>query len=142
MNNTQRLASIDTLLAGVPQFQCVEGCADCCGPVTMTALEWKRLAVRTGDTKLKEKTTAAAKDIMDGGHGSCPMLDKSTNKCSVYDIRPAICRVFGARGGDAPLVNGLPARTKAGQAYDIPRNRYTHGQNQPAGRTNHHFVSS
>jgi len=29
-------------------------------------------------------------------HGSCPLLDRETHKCSVYDARPAICHLFGA----------------------------------------------
>ena len=87
MNNTVRLAKIDDILAGVPKFQCVDGCADCCGPTLMSRLEWKRILQRLG----KKSSELQVDD-----HMNCPMLDKTTNKCGVYDIRPAICHVFGA----------------------------------------------
>lgn len=84
MNDSTRLATIDDLLKGIPQFQCVEGCSDCCGPIVMTKLEAHRIAARTGQ---KSVTTDA--------HLKCSLLG-SDGKCSVYDIRPAVCRVFGA----------------------------------------------
>lgn len=90
MNNTKRLASIDTLLQGVPQFQCVEGCSDCCGPVPMTRLEMSRIKARVGEYEMFDK------DL------HCGLL--KDGKCSVYDIRPAICRVFGATSFQPRLV--------------------------------------
>lgn len=85
MNNTAKARAIDDLLSGVPSFACVEGCADCCGVVHMTPVEWFRIKQRTGLKALKFTKSL-----------SCPLLDSKTKKCSVYDIRPAICRVFGA----------------------------------------------
>jgi Fe-S-cluster containining protein len=82
MNNTRRLATLDDLLKGVPTFTCKEGCSDCCGIVPMTRLEWKRIQERTGITKQYDE------------NGNCNLL--KDGKCSVYDIRPAICRIFGA----------------------------------------------
>lgn len=81
MNNTKRLATIEFLLKDVPTFTCKEGCSDCCGVVPMTRLEWKRIQERTG---IKTQFTSK---------GRCALL--KNGKCSVYDIRPAICRIFG-----------------------------------------------
>lgn len=91
MNNTQRLASIDFLLSKLPTFECKPGCADCCGPVMMSRLELKRIVARTGiDPKRLN-----AQWMLKEGCISCPLLT-ADNRCSVYDIRPAICRVFGS----------------------------------------------
>lgn len=92
MNNTKRLASIESLLKDVPKFECRSGCADCCGPVIMTRLEMRRICERTG---LKERDLDFMTVLQLEG-STCPLLDKATKKCTVYDIRPAICRVFGA----------------------------------------------
>lgn len=104
MNNTKRLASIDNILGGVPQFQCIEGCSDCCGPVGMSRLEMNRIAEDTGLSvdAIRKKMLSAFTNAMNRSevhahaHGSCPLLDKETHKCSVYDHRPGVCHLFGA----------------------------------------------
>lgn len=104
MNNTTRLAKIEDVLDGVPEFQCVEGCSDCCGPVPMTRLEWLRIVKLTGrnDKQLEKEFyhAFAAGFSSDESyykmHAKCPLLDQSTHKCSVYEGRPAVCRLFGA----------------------------------------------
>lgn len=95
MNNSKRLADIDWLLDQHKRpFKCVEGCADCCGPIIMSRLEAKRIARRTGQST-KNLTNAMQRAIITKGQ-HCPLLDQQTSKCTVYDIRPAICRLFGA----------------------------------------------
>ena len=91
VNNTTRLATIDFLLSKVPPFECKPGCADCCGPIMMSRLELKRIVERTGIDPKRLETAWKLK------HGclTCPLVT-SGNKCSVYDIRPAICKVFGS----------------------------------------------
>ena len=96
MNNTTRYARLDDLIRTIPPFECVDGCADCCGPITMTPLEWKRIIERTGDHKLKDKMAKLMDDAFQGGQGHCPLLDPVKKKCTVYDIRPAICVVYGS----------------------------------------------
>lgn len=93
MNNTQRLASIETILGGIPTFKCLEGCHDCCGPVVMTRLEWKRIIEFSGRTE-KEMRQETEKR-MAAGNFTCIFLDDKTG-CTVYEVRPAICRIFGA----------------------------------------------
>ena len=100
MNNSTRYARLDDLYKAIPKFQCVEGCADCCGPITMTPLEWKRIIDRTGDHKLKEKMSALIESAFSGGKAHCPLLDPLTHKCTVYDIRPAICVLYGSGTGE------------------------------------------
>lgn len=103
MNNTTRLAQIDDVLGGIPEFKCVEGCSDCCGPVPMTRLEWLRLVKLTGqnDKQLESKfyegfrAGLSADESYYHAHARCALLDKATNKCTVYEARPAICQLFG-----------------------------------------------
>jgi len=92
MKNSTRLATIDFLLKDVPAFTCKDGCADCCGPVVMTRLEMRRIVERTGKTE-KELDFVT---VLESQDQVCPLLDRVTRKCTVYDIRPAICKVFGA----------------------------------------------
>lgn len=60
----------------IPSFQCKEGCSDCCGPVILSKYESDRL-------KGKETNTGVGCRYLKDG------------KCSVYEIRPFICRIFG-----------------------------------------------
>lgn len=89
MSNTNRLASIDFLLQDLPPFTCKEGCSDCCGPIIMTRLERKRICERTGMSERQLDIDV----IIASGSNVCPLL--KNGRCSVYDIRPAICRIFG-----------------------------------------------
>lgn len=66
----------------IPVFECVPGCHDCCGPVTASAEEVSRLAVKS-DAEHK----AALAEY------NCVYLGK--NGCEVYSERPLICRLFG-----------------------------------------------
>jgi len=65
----------------IPAFTCKEGCTDCCGPVPMTEYEANRL-------ELAEQITPFKPGTMD-----CSFICEG--KCSVYDKRPYLCRVFG-----------------------------------------------
>ena len=66
----------------IPSFECVEGCHDCCGPVTTSSEEMFRLPVKTD-----AEHTEALDDY------SCVHL--GPNGCTVYEERPLICRLFG-----------------------------------------------
>ena len=102
MNNTAKMATLETLLGSIPSIRCLEGCSDCCGPVDMSALEWRRIIQRTGRTNLKAEMMKATMKALDGNPVDCPLLDTASNKCSVYDIRPTICRAFGASLAKTP----------------------------------------
>lgn len=92
MNNTTKLATIDHILGGVPQFKCLDGCHDCCGPVVMSRLEWLRIIRRVG--RSEKDLQKEATNRIEAGNFECIFLGESG--CNIYDIRPAVCRVFGA----------------------------------------------
>jgi Fe-S-cluster containining protein len=66
----------------IPEFSCVPGCHDCCGPIMASTEEMSRLPL-VEDAK---RETALAK-------WDCPHLGVSG--CQVYEERPLICRLFG-----------------------------------------------
>lgn len=84
----------------IPSFKCLGGCTDCCGIVPFSEAEkaavierkplvrWLEIPGAEGvwfpEDTLREHSCVFAKD---GG-------------CQIYDIRPMICRLFGAVDND------------------------------------------
>ena len=93
MNDAEKLAKIDALLDTLPKFKCKEGCYDCCGPMMLSRLEYERCIQASG--RVAEDVKKEMQDNLAKGTYACPLLDKETKKCSVYAVRPAICRLFG-----------------------------------------------
>lgn len=92
MNNTAKLAALDALYSQLPKIECQRKCHECCGPIMMTRLEARRLPeIKWDSVPLKigigffpsRATTTLV----------CPLL--KNGECSVYNRRPAICRLWG-----------------------------------------------
>jgi uncharacterized protein len=105
---------LDELYATLPTVECKGLCHGACGVVTMSREEWKRICDRLGHAPKGDETLR------------CPMLD-ADNRCSVYDIRPLICRLYGVADGlpcehgcmpSAPLSED-DARAAIKAAWDI-----------------------
>lgn len=90
MNNNSQI--IARLREQIPTFECVEGCHDCCGPVTTSSDEMARLPVKSD-----AEHDAALKEF------NCVHLGK--HGCEVYNERPLICRLFGTTP-NMPCPNG------------------------------------
>lgn len=73
-------SKLKDLYKAVPSFNCKPGCSDCCGPVPVASAEWEKI-------KLVKRQSGV--DCL-----SCDYL--VDNKCSVYEDRPFLCRLFGA----------------------------------------------
>ena len=104
MNNTAKLAKIDELLSALPTFRCKEGCFDCCGPVIISRLEYMRCIQASGRTA-KDIKRQMQNNLKQGVY-TCPLLDAETKRCSVYAVRPAICRLFGVVRGELVCPHG------------------------------------
>jgi Fe-S-cluster containining protein len=102
-SEAQRLVQIDAALASIPVCECKPGCSACCGPVMMSRLEWERICARLGYTPKGSLESL-----------TCPML--VDGKCSVYDIRPAICRLFGTIKDKMVCPEGCAPARKIGDA--------------------------
>lgn len=70
------------LWAEIPSVNCKRECADCCGPIDLSKLERQLIEARSG------RKLEVVGDCMD-----CSML--TNGLCSVYSIRPTICRLWG-----------------------------------------------
>lgn len=81
--NPRRIdAALQELYDRVPKMADCRGlCADSCGPIEASVRERERIERRT-DRKLEARC------------GSCSMLTP-LGRCSVYEDRPMICRLFG-----------------------------------------------
>jgi Fe-S-cluster containining protein len=80
----------------VPPMQCKGLCADSCGPIEASPLERRLLAAHGVRLPSVED---ALMEMLAGGDGKCPALREG--RCSVYDVRPTICRLWG-------VVEGMP----------------------------------
>ena len=73
---------IDQLYATLPDIKCKRRCQAACGPIMMSKAEANRI---------KERLQRPVKPNSDL---SCPMLS-IMGSCTIYDIRPMICRLYG-----------------------------------------------
>lgn len=80
MNLQEQARQLDALYAELPVIECQGLCSSSCGPIEMTLPEWKRIQLFLGRTPRAISTT-------------CPMLVRE--RCSVYKLRPLICRLWG-----------------------------------------------
>jgi len=79
----KRKKRLPVLKPEFPPMRCDDGCGDCCGPVPATAAEFQRVLAYIRERDIKPKDQGI----------TCPLyLD---GKCSVYPVRPLICRAFG-----------------------------------------------
>ncbi|MFF0176074.1 hypothetical protein [Micromonospora profundi] len=79
-DSRDRVAELEQLYAELPQIQCKDFCVESCGPIAMSPLERQRIKERG-----VEITTLAP---------TCPALTQ-IGLCSVYEVRPMICRLWG-----------------------------------------------
>lgn len=86
-----REPSLADVYARIPEVRCKGLCEESCGPIAMSAEEDRRLQER-GVTVPSMLEGVAAIDR--GEEYWCPAL--RNGRCTVYDDRPAICRLWGA----------------------------------------------
>ena len=89
MNNTERLQRIREIYVRIPKVNCQGKCQESCGPIAMTRLERKQLP---------DAIDQISPDLR------CPLLTQD-GKCSVYDNRPLVCRLWGVVK-DMPCIFG------------------------------------
>jgi len=87
----RRKQSLEDVYRKIPQVECKGLCIDSCGPIAMSKAEDDRLRER--GVEIPPMAEAVAK-IERGQDYSCPAL--KDGRCSVYEQRPTICRLWGA----------------------------------------------
>ena len=72
-------------------FKCLENCSACCGPVplSMEFLTLNGEKYQSDRFKLVDDYYPLCDDF------KCIFLNRTANKCMVYESRPKVCRDFG-----------------------------------------------
>ena len=83
--------SLERIYRAVPQVACKGLCSEACGPIDMSDAERRRLAERG---VVIPPVGEVLEKIISGRPPVCPAL--VDNRCSVYEDRPLICRLWGA----------------------------------------------
>jgi Putative zinc- or iron-chelating domain len=87
----RRKPSLEDVYRQVPPVQCRGLCLESCGPISMSRHEEAKLLARG----VKIPPMAEAMAALERGEDYyCPAL--RAGRCSVYDDRPTICRLWGA----------------------------------------------
>jgi Fe-S-cluster containining protein len=79
---SKTISRLEALYAALPKIECKKKCHEACGPIAMSRAEWRR--IRESGTPLTKTP-----DLV------CSALDRQTNLCTIYAIRPMICRLWG-----------------------------------------------
>lgn len=80
--------TLDEIYASLPHMECKQLCANRCttGPIPMGKVEWRRIVEYLGHEPHGDPQT-----------WTCPMLEG--NHCTVHEVRPLICRLWGCTEG-------------------------------------------
>jgi hypothetical protein len=109
---------LEDLYEQVPDVSCKGLCADSCGPIDMGAAE--RLRFKQAGLKIPSRDQGIELLTASGGEWHCPALT-DRGSCSAYQIRPMICRIWGATE-DLPCPYGC--RPAAGENLLPPSRAY------------------
>lgn len=92
------IEKIKKIYAQIPKVACKGHCSNACTHIMMSDIEHQRIInfmgydpIRTDEEMLKILNDKAFDCI------SCPLLKEK--RCTIYDIRPAICRIYGTTKG-------------------------------------------
>ena len=94
----RRYTQLDALYAELPTLACQRKCQEACGPIFLSQIELWRLLRRTKRRALHSDPATL----------TCPLL--SGGRCSVYRIRPLICRLWGLTRAMACPFGCVPTR--------------------------------
>jgi Fe-S-cluster containining protein len=89
-----KFEKLDALYATLPTVECLKKCAANCGPIRTSRIEVQRVEEKKG--------FVASRNLGDSVFWQptprtldCQFLMPTLGTCSIYLIRPAICRLFG-----------------------------------------------
>jgi hypothetical protein len=95
--NEATIAALEALYAELPTIQCQGLCWSACGPINMSEAERERIEAR--GVHIEPFSSVRAQAWNAGAQLHCAALDR-WGRCTVYDVRPLICRVWGNGRGD------------------------------------------
>jgi hypothetical protein len=92
---TKRLRLLGEALASIPEVECKGLCWESCGPVPLSGVEVMAIEQSTGaSADLDPEGLPGANLLATGDDLRCRYLS-ADHRCTVYAVRPLICRVFG-----------------------------------------------
>jgi Fe-S-cluster containining protein len=83
VSEAQVEAELFAIYESLPGLQCQKLCHGSCGPIVMSGLEWDRLTAVHGERTCED-------DLV------CPYLERESGRCGAHEVRPLICRLWGA----------------------------------------------
>lgn len=128
------LRAVEAVYARVPSANCKGLCHETCGPIPMTRFEHDRITARVGYRPPPMLATGEG----DGDDALRCTLLTPDNRCSVYDVRPLVCRLWGADEGmpcpwGCEPAGGRLSDVAAGELV-VELDRATEGYAAAAGR--------
>lgn len=90
-------SKLEKIYSQLPHIICKKKCHTSCGPILMSEVERERIKQKIGRDPFLQSFDEFLHRLMqkDRDCMTCPLLKKDTNLCTIYDIRPLICRLFG-----------------------------------------------
>lgn len=93
----EAIAKLEELYARLPTIKCQGHCWNSCGPISMSAVERRRIESSTGVVIEPFTAERSARWSADEPL-HCAALDQY-HRCTVYEVRPLICRAWGVGRG-------------------------------------------
>jgi hypothetical protein len=137
MSDDEALAAIEKLYDRLPSVECKGLCADSCGgAIHMSDVEHRRIVERTGIDIPQDVDPgeAASRWRMNDRDLACPAL--VDERCTVHDIRPFVCRAWGAGRGEMACKHGCkvtPIRIKSSDLRRLLNESYRLGGSENIG---------
>lgn len=125
-------AKLEEIYKQIPKAICPEGCGQCCGPVFPSLAELRDIKDWCATHQIEFKNFL---DVTEDG--TCPYLAHD-KRCSIYPVRPFLCRILGA-SSDLPCPLNKCTSTKVLnhlQSDALYSAIYLHGKEKP--RTEKH----
>lgn len=98
LTREQAIERLEELYASLPSVQCKGWCHNSCTAIDLSRLERSRIRERGCELPPPMKPERLLRLITEGRTPRCPALS-AVNTCSVYNIRPLICRAWGVAEG-------------------------------------------
>jgi Fe-S-cluster containining protein len=89
--------ALEQIYAQIPDVNCRGLCGESCGPVPSSRRERMRAATRGYRLPTMNEALVVSAINKEGKEiPSCDAYDEDAKRCRVYEVRPVICRLWGA----------------------------------------------
>lgn len=133
---------LQALYDSLPTVECQGLCYRTCGPIQMSVAEHTRIRTKHG-VEIQPFTDSRSKAWADGARLDCAALDRM-GRCTVYEDRPMICRIWGVGRGEMACPWGCTVTGERLRNRDVMRlvgESYRIGEH-PDGLTEENYALS